>query len=230
MKPESLRLFAKLMEKGYITREQDAAFYEDLCDGDIMSELAVMEQELDFTLFRTNGRLYLLPNPTNELFSQDNRDFRRSVGNEKLEELYLLNYMAMFLLHELYGGKGNTLQTRYYIKESDFLDEFTKHCEQVRAEGEELKNASEQYSIDFLRLADSWLAKRGDESNSVDTKHGCFMKIIRKFRDEELLYNAEGVWKPTVKLSDLMPYYLSLNRISEIHAILEGGRTDAGDT
>lgn len=230
MKPESLRLFAKLMEKGYITREQDAAFYEDLCDGDIMSELAVMEQELDFTLFRTNGRLYLLPNPTNELFSQDNRDFRRSVGNEKLEELYLLNYMAMFLLHELYGGKGNTLQTRYYIKESDFLDEFTKHCEQVRAESEELKNASEQYSIDFLRLADSWLAKRGDESNSVDTKHGCFMKIIRKFRDEELLYNAEGVWKPTVKLSDLMPYYLSLNRISEIHAILEGGRTDAGDT
>lgn len=230
MKPESLRLFAKLMEKGYITREQDAAFYEDLCDGDIMSELAVMEQELDFTLFRTNGRLYLLPNPTNELFSQDNRDFRRSVGNEKLEELYLLNYMAMFLLHELYGGKGNTLQTRYYIKESDFLDEFTKHCEQVRAESEELKNASEQYSIDFLRLADSWLAKRGDESNSVDTKHGCFMKIIRKFRDEELLYNAEGVWKPTVKLSDLMPYYLSLNRISEIHAIMEGGRTDAGDT
>ena len=230
MKPESLRLFAKLMEKGYITREQDATFYEDSCDGDIMSELAVMEQELDFTLYRTNGRLYLLPNTTNELFSQDNRDFRRSIGNEKLEELYLLNYMAMFLLHELYGGKGNTLQTRYYIKESDFLEEFTKHCEQVRAEGEALKNASSQYSIDFLRLADSWLAKRGDESNSVDTKHGCFMKIIRKFRDEELLYDADGVWKPTVKLSDLMPYYLSLNRISEIHAILEGGRTDAGDT
>lgn len=229
MKPESLRLFAKLMEKGYITRVQDAAFYEDSCDGDIMSELAVMEQELDFTLYRTNGRLYLLPNPTNELFSQDNRDFRRSVGNEKLEELYLLNYMAMFLLHELYGGKGNTLQTRYYIKESDFLDEFTKHCEQVRAEGEALKNASSQYSIDFLRLADSWLAKRGDESNSIDTKHGCFMKIIRKFRDEELLYDADGVWKPTVKLSDLMPYYLSQNRIAEIHAILEGGRTDAGD-
>lgn len=230
MKPESLRLFAKLMEKGYITREQDAAFYEDSCDGDIMSELAVMEQELDFTLYRTNGRLYLLPNTTNELFSQDNRDFRRSIGNEKLEELYLLNYMAMFLLHELYGGKGNTLQTRYYIKESDFLEEFTKHCEQVRAEGEALKNASSQYSIDFLRLADSWLAKCGDESNSVDTKHGCFMKIIRKFRDEELLYDADGVWKPTVKLSDLMPYYLSLNRISEIHAILEGGKTDAGDT
>ncbi len=33
-----------------------------------------------------------------------------------------------------------------------------------------------------------------------------FMKIIRKFRDEELLYDADGVWKPTVKLNDLMPY------------------------
>ena len=229
MKPESLRLFAKLMEKGYITREQDFSFYEDYCDAEIASELAIMEQELDFTLYRTNGRLYLLPNPSNELFSQDNSDFRRSVGNEKLEELYLLNYMAIFLLHELYGGKGNTLQTRYYIKESDFLTEFTQHCEQVRADGEALKSAAAQYSMDFLRLADNWLAKRGDESNSVDTKHGCFMKIIRKFRDEELLYDADGVWKPTVKLNDLMPYYLSQNRIAEIHAILEGGRTDAGD-
>ena len=229
MKPESLRLFAKLMEKGYITREQDSSFYEDYCDVEIASELAVMEQELDFTLYRTNGRLYLLPNPSNELFPQDNSDFRRSIGNEKLEELYLLNYMAIFLLNELYGGKGNTLQTRYYIKESDFLSEFTQHCEQVRAEGEALKSAAAQYSMDFLRLADNWLAKRGDESNSADTKHGCFMKIIRKFRDEELLYDADGVWKPTVKLNDLMPYYLSQNRIAEIHAILEGGVSDAGN-
>ena len=137
--------------------------------------------------------------------------------------------MAIFMLNELYGGKGNTLQTRYYIKESDFVEEFTKHCEQVRAEGEALKNASAQYSIDFLRLADSWLAKRGDESVSSDTKHGCFVKIINKFRDEELLYDADGVWKPTVKLNDLMPYYLSQNRIAEIHAILEGGTSDAGD-
>lgn len=230
MKPESLKLFAKLMEKGYITREQDSSFYEDYCDAEIASELAIMEQELDFTLYRTNGRLYLLPNPSNELFSQDNNDFRRSVGNEKLEELYLLNYMAIFLLHELYGGKGNILQTRYYIKESDFLTEFTQHCEQIRADGEALKSAAAQYSMDFLRLADNWLAKRGDESNSADTKHGCFMKIIRKFRDEELLYDADGVWKPTVKLNDLMPYYLSQNRIAEIHAILEGGASDAGDS
>ena len=230
MKPESLKLFAKLMEKGYITREQNPSYYEDYCDTEIASELAVMEQELDFTLYRTNGRLYLLPNPSNELFSQNNSDFRRSVGNEKLEELYLLNYMAIFLLHELYGGKGNTLQTRYYIRECDFLDDFTKHCEQVRAEGEDMKNAAAQYSMDFLRLADNWLAKRGDESISSDTKHGCFMKIIRKFRDEDLLYDADGVWKPTVKLNDLMPYYLSQNRIAEIHSILEGGESDAGDS
>ncbi len=230
MRPESLKLFAKLMEKGYITREQEPTYYDYYNDPEIASELAIMEQELDFTLYRTNGRLYLLPDTSNELFSQNNSDFRRSVGGKtNLEDLYLLNYMAIFLLHELYGGKGNTLQTRYYIKESDFIDDFTKHCEQVHSEGEALKNASARYSIDFLRLADSWLAKRGDESDSLDTKHGCFMKIIRKFRDEDLLYDADGVWKPTVKLNDLMPYYLSQNRIAEIHSILKGGRTDAGD-
>lgn len=229
MRPESIRVFARLMQNGYIAKEQDPVLYESARNTEIAVELAILEQELDFTLYPINGRLYLLPNSTNELFSQDNRDFRRSVGNEKLEDLYLLNYMAMFLLQQLYGGKGTSLQTRYYIKESEFLSDFSQHCEQVHAEGEALKAASAQYSIDFLRLADSWLAKRSEESNSADTKHGCFMKIIRKFRDEELLYESDGLWKPTAKLGDLMPYFLAQSRISEIHAVLGGGKANAGD-
>ena len=48
MKPESLKLFAKLMEKGYITREQEPAYYEYYNDTEIASELAVMEQERFF--------------------------------------------------------------------------------------------------------------------------------------------------------------------------------------
>lgn len=230
MKRETLKIFTRLMNKGYITKEQDFVYYNHSFDPEISAELAIMEDELDFTLYRTNGRLYLIPNLTNELFSQDNRDFRLSVGNEKLETLYLLNYMAIFLLYELYGGKGKNLQTRYYIKEDSFLNEFTAHCEKVRDEGEALRNVSARYSLDFLRLADNWLAKRGEESNSIDTRHGCFMKIIRKFRDEELLYESDGVWKPTVKLNDLMPYFLAQNRISEIHSILEGGMKNASDT
>lgn len=59
MRPESLKLFAKLMENGYITREQSPAYYEYYNDPEIASELAIMEQELDFTLYKTNGRLYL---------------------------------------------------------------------------------------------------------------------------------------------------------------------------
>ena len=47
MKPESLKLFAKLMEKGYITREQEPTYYEFYNDPEIASELAIMEQELD---------------------------------------------------------------------------------------------------------------------------------------------------------------------------------------
>ena len=82
MRPESLKLFAKLMENGYITREQSPSYYEYYNDPEIASELAIMEQELDFTLYKTNGRLYLLPDPNNELFSQDNNDFRRSVGKK----------------------------------------------------------------------------------------------------------------------------------------------------
>jgi len=232
MNRETLKLFSKLMDKGYITREQDEIYYEKFFDAEISAELAVMEEELDFTIYRTNGRLYLLPNPTNELFSQDNRDFRRSVGNESLETLYLLNYLAMFLLYQLYGGKGSRIQIRNFIKESDFLNDFTKHCEKVRAESEAFEEASARYSIDFIYLADRWLAKLGSISNSTDTKHGCFMKVVRKFRDEDLLCDSdsEGVWKPTVKLNDLMPYFLSKERVSEIHGILGGTDEDAGNS
>lgn len=52
MRPESLKLFAKLMENGYITREQSPSYYEYYNDPEIVSELAIMEQELDFTLYK----------------------------------------------------------------------------------------------------------------------------------------------------------------------------------
>lgn len=68
MRPESLKLFAKLMENGYITREQSPAYYEYYNDPEIASELAIMEQELDFTLYKTNGRLYLCRIQTTNYF------------------------------------------------------------------------------------------------------------------------------------------------------------------
>ena len=38
MRPESLKLFAKLMENGYITREQSPSYYEYYNDPEIASE------------------------------------------------------------------------------------------------------------------------------------------------------------------------------------------------
>jgi hypothetical protein len=55
------------------------------------------------------------------------------------------------------------------------------------------------------------------------------MKMMRKFRDEELLYEAGGEWRPTAKLNDLMPYYVSQGRIAGIHSTLKGVQTDAGN-
>ena len=42
MRPESLKLFAKLMENGYITREQSPAYYEYYNDPEIASELCLL--------------------------------------------------------------------------------------------------------------------------------------------------------------------------------------------
>ena len=54
--------------------------------------------------------------------------------------------------------------------------------------------------------------------------NGAIMKVIRKLRDEELIYESEpNVYKPTQKLSDLMPYFLSQQRVAEVNSIFERG-------
>lgn len=223
MKEETAKLFAKLMEKGHISREQDPLFYEYSLDVEVMDEFETMKSEWGFDTHRINGRLYLIPKPDSDLLAQGKSDIFKT---DKNENIYLYSYIAMFILHELYGGKGTNLETRYWVTEQEFTEVFTKHCERVVSNDELFKTKSEQYSIDFKKLAESWLAKRGDDTMSVDSKHGCFMKVMNKLMDEELLYKTENQFKPTIKLSDLMPYFLAQNRIAEIHAIL-GGETDA---
>ena len=103
--------------------------------------------------------------------------------------------------------------------------EFSEHCRKIREEEQEYEHASEKYSIEFCKLAAGWLSKRNDiDNNSADNMNGAIMKVIRKLREEELIYESEpNVYKPTQKLSDLMPYFLSQQRVAEVNSIFERG-------
>lgn len=223
MNVKTLKVFRELLKSGYIAKEDEPELFTSLYESDVSDELDLLQQEFDFTLYKTGGRIYLIPNQTNDLFAQNNADLKRSVGSDaKLDDIYMFNYFAIFILYSLYGGSGNNLVTREFFKVSDMIEEFTEHCQHIRSEAADFEIACEKYSMDFLRLADKWLSKRSEIEKSGDTMYGTIMKIIRKFEYEELLRKTEtDTYEPTRKLNDLMPYFLSQQRVSEINAIFE---------
>ncbi len=226
MNVRTAKLFRALMDNGYIEKENDEELFSYYYDDEVSDDLAMLQREFEFRLFKTPRRIYLIPDQSNELFLQNNADYRRSVGSDaKIYDIYLYNYLAVFILHSMYGGKGNNLETREMFVVSDMIREFSEHCRRIREEEQEYEHASEKYSIEFCRLAAAWLSKRNDiDNNSADTMNGTIMKVIRKFRDEELIYESEpNVYKPTQKLSDLMPYFLSQQRVAEVNSIFERG-------
>lgn len=226
MNVRTAKLFRALMNNGYIEKESDEELFSYYYDDEVSDDFAMLQQEFEFKLFKTPRRIYLIPDQSNELFLQNNSDYKRSVGSDaKLSDLYLYNYLAVFILHSMYGGKGNNLETREMFVVSDMIQEFSEHCRKIREEEHEYEHSSEKYSIEFCKLATCWLSKRNDiDNNSADNMNGAIMKVIRKLREEELIYESEqNVYKPTQKLSDLMPYFLSQQRVAEVNSIFERG-------
>jgi hypothetical protein len=230
MNVNTLFVFKQIMAKGYISREDNELAYSYMNDAEVAGEMEMMGQELDFELYRANGRIYIIPNQTNELFLQGNRDFRKMTNqNARLDDLYLFNYIGIYILYIFYHGSGKSPVSRDFIKEEDLISDFTSHCEQIRSESQKFENAATAYSIDFVRIAEKWLAKTGEDCNKLDSKYGCVRTMLRFFEGEELFFISENsrIIKPTRKLNDLMPYFLSQQRIKEINSVFSGGESDA---
>jgi hypothetical protein len=217
------------MAKGYISREDNELAYGYMNDTEVVSEMEMMGRELDFELYKANGRIYIIPNQTNELFLQGNNEFRRFTKQEaRLDDIYLFNYIGIYMLYIFYHSSGKSPLSRDFIKEEDLISDFTLHCEQIKNESLKFEDATTLYSIDFVRIADKWLAKTGEVCNKLDSKYGCARVMLRFFEGEELfLRDSEERIKPTRKLNDIMPYFLSQQRIKEINSVFSGGENSA---
>lgn len=233
MNPKTLYVFKALMKNGYITRNENPVVFDYFSEQEISDELEVMKAELDFDIYRAGSRIYLIPNQENELFSQDNLDFKKSVGSDaRLFDIYLLNYIAIYLLYEFFHADGADPLIREFITVEDFIKDFTGHCDRVVKDNTEFENTGKRYGANFIKMADTWLAKAygSIESNKFDEKRGCVAKVLRKLRDEDLfVIESEIKIRPTQKIKDLMPYYLNNERVGEINKIFAGGETDAAD-
>lgn len=233
MNEKALMIFRQLLKTGMISREDTPELWSDYETSEVREALDVLRKQLDFDIYRASDRAYLIPDEDNVIFSKDNMDFRRDIrsGNDiKITDLYLLNYLSMYLLYEFFHGEGSEPLCRDFVEQDDFINIFTSHCESVSAKKMDADKITDEYSINFCRMAEQWLTKTyGEpESRQIATKTGCLNRVLIKMRNENLFLDDNNMIVPTQKLKDIMPYFLRKERTASIHRFL-GGLSDAAD-
>ncbi|MDD6196313.1 DUF6063 family protein [[Clostridium] aminophilum] len=229
MNKSALKLYHQLMKKGWIDRDDDGVLWGLVEDSEARDELDQMGAELGFEIIPAQNRIYMVPTQDNDLFLKNNIDYRSDIkaGNDvRTRDLYLLNYLAIYILYIFFKGEGAETLVRDFITKEQLIKEFTDHCIRVTQKGVDGEDKEEDFSDSFFMLAEDWLGKKeGDPSSRrVDDRYGIVNKILLKFRADDLFVEGEdGRVAPTKKTKDLMPYVLRKERAQMINAWIEGG-------
>jgi hypothetical protein len=229
MNEEALKLFHALMHKGYITREEDITLFSSLDEEEVSDALEKMGEELRFEIYRTRDRIYLVPKQDNDLFLKNNTDYRRDIqaGNDiHAADLYLMNYLAVFILNIFYHGEKDEIKVTDFLTMESIIHDFNDHCTSVTKDNTE-ETAADDYSENFHKLAETWLAKKEGKKDSrkAEDKYGILNRLIQKFTVEDLMYvDASGHLRTTRKLDDLMPFVLRKERSAAMNAWLNERR------
>jgi len=223
MNNNALKMYHELMKKGWIDRDDNSLIWNCVEDTEARDELDQMGHELGFEIIQAQNRIYMVPTQENDLFLKNNVDYRSDIkaqSDVRTRDLYLLNYLAIFILYIFFKGEGNDAQVRNFITKEELIKVFTDHCQKVTKKGVDGEDKESDFSDNFYMLAEDWMSKKeGDPtSRKVEDRYGIVNKIMLKFRTDELFTEAEdGRIKPTKKTQDLMPYVLSKDRIQVIN-------------
>ncbi len=227
MNSTSLKLFHELMKKGWIDRNENSLLWNNIGDTHVMDELDQMGLELGFEIIKAQDRIYMIPTQDNDLFLKNNIDYRSDIkasNDIRKRDLYLLNYLAIYILYLFFKGEGNNALVRDFITKEELIKDFTEHCQGVTREGGSHENRAEDYSENFHMRASDWLSKKEGtvDSRKLEDRYGVVNKILLKFKADELFIENEiGKIAPTKKNKDLMPYVLKKDRVSMINDWIE---------
>lgn len=228
MNKNTLILFHELMKNGMVDRNENSLMWSRVEDPDARDELDQMGKELGFEILQAQDRIYMVPTQDNDLFLKNNVDYRADIkaGNDiRNRDLYLLNYLAIYILYLFFRGDGNDMQVIPFITKEELIKEFTEHCQSVTREEIDENDRTDDYSENFHTLAEDWLSKKeGDPtSRRKEDRFGVVNKIINKFEADGLFTADEsGIIRPTKKTKDLMPYVLRKDRVQMINEWIDG--------
>ena len=233
MNRKTVEVFHALMKKGWIDRREDPVMWSAADDIEVQEELEDFKSVLGIDLHRAGERLYMIPTQENDLFLKNNMDFRRDIKADnsiRMRDLYLLNYLSIFLIYLFFSGEGSDPLCREFISKEDLVAQFTEHCKSVENYSLEGDEKEADYSENFLQLATAWLGKiDGDSvSQKFDHRYGIVNRIMNKYKNDELFdISDDDLIRPTQKLKDLMPYFLRKDRIAEIQNWIKEASSNA---
>lgn len=222
MNRQTVEVFHALMKNGWIDRREDSVIWSYAEDLEVQEELEDFKAVMGIDIFQVGDRIYMIPTQDNDLFLKNNVDYRRDIradNSVRTRDLYLFNYLSIYIIYLFFNGEGSDPQCREFITKEDLVSLFTEHCknaEKARLEGDDKE---QDYSENFMQLASAWLSKLDGETTSqkFDQKYGIVNRILNKFKADELFEVGEDdLIRPTRKIKDLMPYFLRKDRIIEI--------------
>lgn len=228
MNNNTLKLYHELMKKGWIDRNDNSLLWNVVEDLEARDELDQMGKELGFEIILAQDRIYMVPTQDNDLFLKNNVDYRsdiKATNEVRTRDLYLMNYLAIYIIFLFFKGEGIDALVRDFILKEDLIKEFTEHCNSVTQKGVNGDDKVEDFSENFMMLAEDWLSKKEGEptSRKVEDRYGVVNKILLKFKADELFVEEEGgTIRPTKKTKDLMPYVLRKDRVQMINSWIEG--------
>ena len=226
MDERALTVLKTFLKTGILKKEDNYALWNDFEDDEVKDQLYIIGSILDFQIISPRTDIaYIIPNQENELFSESSFDFKKSIGSEARQiDVYLLQYLGIYLLYEFFHGEETNPQVREFITKNEFIKIFTDYCERIIKTPELTEEKERQYGINFRKLAEVWYGKISGEdpaTRKIDTKYGCLNRILAKMKDEKLFVEESDIIRPTKKLKDLMPYFLAKSRVKEITALLK---------
>lgn len=229
MNHRALAILKKFLKDGYLFREESSTLFSYFREVEIREVLYQMENELDFFLYETNGRVYMIPSVDNEIFIQDAADIKSSLWSDgKNIDLFLNNYIVMFILYLFYRSENNDPKSLEFLLVKDLIQALDERMQGILSRQEEI--IGDDKGINFMDIALAWDAKLYGELGSLrkNEKMGCINKACIKLKNEGLIktYDNEMQIKTTRKLDDLMPYYLSENRVKFINEIFSKERVE----
>lgn len=233
MNRETVEVFHGLMKRGWIDRREDSILWSYAQEVDVQEELEDFKAVMGIDLVRAGDRLYLVPTQDNDLFLKNNQDYRRDIRADnsiRNRDLYLMNYLSIYLIYVFFGGEGRDPLQRDFISKEEFVSRFTDHCKQTESVEFTGSEDAPDYSENFVQLAQAWMSKLdGDpDSQKFDCKYGILNRILSKFKIDEIFdVGDDGLIRPTRKMKDLMPYFLRKDRVAEIQNWIREGDGNA---